>query len=53
MRVTFLAQLGYITIMILLLFTPGPRLGAAKVLAGFMADPGVRHGLGQLCAPGG
>jgi hypothetical protein len=34
---TFLAQLGYVTIMILVIFTPITVLGAIKVLAGFMA----------------
>jgi len=36
MIATFLAQLGYVTIMILVIFTPITLLGAIKVLAGFM-----------------
>ena len=37
MFATFLAQLAYVTIMILVIFTPITLLGAIKVFAGFMA----------------
>jgi len=36
MIATFLAQLGYVTIMILVILTPITHFGAIKVLAGFM-----------------